>query len=124
MKKLHFFKNFLDITSQLTNKKIQKPKVGDNIFIKFFYVQGLKFLRFYSKTFFGRCIALKRKNKKTALLVLRNVYNRDPIELSFFLNSPFVIQILKKRKDNHYNFSKNKLYFLRNKKIAESRVKR
>ncbi len=124
MKKLDFLKDFLNLSVNLQNKKIQKPKVGDNILIKFFYVQGIKVLRFYSKTFFGRCISFKRQNKNTSLIILRNVYNRDPVELSFFLNSPFVIQLTKKKKDNHLFFKKNKLYFLRNKKIAQSKIKR
>lgn len=124
MKKLHFLKDFLELSKDFKNKKIQKPKVGDNILIKFFYTQGIKILRFYTKTFFGRCIALKRQNQNTSLLVLRNVYNRDPIELSFFLNSPFIIQISKKNKNNNLFFKKNKLYFLRSKKIAQSKIKR
>jgi ribosomal protein L19 len=124
MKKLFFFKEFLDINNKFINKKLEKPKVGDNVFIKFFYVQGLKILRFYSKTFFGRCIAYKRSNKNTSLLILRNVYNKDPIEISFFLNSPFVIQILNKKKNNRSFFVKHKLYFLRKKKLAQSKVKR
>lgn len=124
MKKVNFLKDFLNLSEKLKNKKIQKPKVGDNILIKFFYVQGVKVLRFYSKIFFGRCIALKRINQNTSLIVLRNVYNRDPIELSFFLNSPFVIQLTKKRKNNYLFFKKNKLYFFRTKKIAQNKIKR
>jgi ribosomal protein L19 len=124
MKKLLFLKNFLDINNKLINKKIKKPKVGENIFIKFFYIQGTKILRFYCKAFFGRCIAFKRSKSNTALIVLRNVYNKDPIELSFFLFSPFVVQALKKHRPIKNAFVKNKLYFLRKKKLAQSKVKR
>jgi ribosomal protein L19 len=124
MKKLQFLTDFLYKNIKLKNKLVIKPKVGDNIFIKFFYVQGIKILRFHSKTFFGRCIAHKRKNSNTELLILRNVYNRDPIELSFFLKSPFVIKILRKNKNHQNNFNKQKLYFLRFKKLAQSKVKR
>jgi ribosomal protein L19 len=124
MKKLQFLTDFLYKNTKLKNKLVIKPKVGDNIFIKFFYVQGIKILRFHSKTFFGRCIAYKRKNSNTELLILRNVYNRDPIELSFFLKSPFVIKILKKNKNYQNDFNKQKLYFLRFKKLAQSKVKR
>lgn len=122
IKKCNFFKDFI-INNKLNNE-IQKPKVGDNLWIKYIYVQGTKILRFYSKSFFGRCIQYRRKNSVTAYIQLRNVFNRDPIELSFFLNSPFIVQTIFRRKDRHVKFSKNKLFYLRTQKIAQSKVKR
>ena len=121
MKNLINLKNFINYNN--SKKKIRIPKIGDNISIKYIYINGLKNVKFYAKTFYGRCIAVKRKNLNTSLFVLRNVFNRDPIELSFFLNSPFTL-ILKKRKKKRYSkFSKNKLYYLKYKKIAQSKIK-
>lgn len=123
MKNLIFFDELIIQKKNSINFR-KLPKVGDNLWIKYIYVQGIKVLRFYSKTFFGRCIKYKHKNSNTGYFQLRNVYNKNPIELSFFFNSPFIITTKNKRKDRHSKFVKNKLYYLRYKKLSESKVKR
>ncbi len=122
MKKLQLFKDFC-FDNFSFNKNVKYPKVGDSLWIKFFFIQGLKVSRFYSKSFFGRCISYKRKNSNTSLIILRNIYNREPVELSFFLNSPLIIKTNYKRKDRHFYYNRNKLYYLRKKKISKSKVK-
>lgn len=124
MKKLIYLKSFLKNSFVLKiNKRLYVPKVGDNIWIKFLYLNGLKTFKFYTKTFFGRCISIKRRNSNNVYLLLRNVFNRDPIELSFFLNSPFVLRVKLKKRKRYSKFTRNKLYYLRYKKIAESKIK-
>jgi ribosomal protein L19 len=126
LKNNNFMKNCIFFSDLIKNKKkilpIKKkyPKVGDRIWIKYIYVQGTKLIRFYSKIFYGRCIGLKRKNSNNSLIILRNVYNRDPLEMGFFLHSPFILNYNIKNKS--FDFRKLKLYFLRNKKIARSKV--
>jgi ribosomal protein L19 len=124
MKQLDYFSDFLLLKEKYKNKKLNYPQVGDNVWIKFIYFQGIKTLRFYSKIFFGRCIAYKKKNSIVSQIQLRNVFNKDPVELSFFLNSPFVLKIISKRKNRYSKFNKNKLYYLRYKKLGYSKVKR
>lgn len=124
MKKLNYFHDFLLLNKMYKNNMLLYPTVGDTVWIKFIYVQGVKISRFYAKIFLGRCISYKRKNSLVSQIQLRNIYNKEPMELSFFLNSPFIIEIKSKKRNRHLKFVKNKLYYLRYKKLAKSKVKR
>lgn len=99
--------------------KIKIPRVGEVFLIKFLFKSSLKNAVFSSKTFLGRCIFLKRKNLNTALICLRNIYNRYPIELRFFLHSPYISNLIYiKRKF----YRRNNISYFRKLSVFKSKV--
>lgn len=72
----------------------------------------------------GICIAYKKDfNSINAKFVLRNVFDSFPLEMTFPLYSPQISGIaLVSDIANKQKFSKNRLYFLRNKEIPLSKV--
>lgn len=106
--------------SKKTRKfKIKIPKVGEVFLIKFLFNSSLRNAVFSSKTFLGRCVFFRRKNLNTALICLRNIYNRYPIELRFFLHSPYISNIVFiKRKF----YRRNNLSYLKKLSVFKSKV--
>lgn len=91
--------------------------VGDIIEIKYEIRKGYWAL----KTFTGICIAKKKLNERTKV-ILRNVINSISMEYNFFLYSPDIVNIKKIKKYRIVKHSKAKLYYLRTKSLNQSKV--
>lgn len=130
LKKKEFFSNLINTHGEYLNfiyknKKFVKnlmPKVGKIYLVRMaFNSLSLKNSNFLSKNFLGRCIFIRRKNSLNSLFCLRNIYNRHPIELRFFLRTPFLLKIFELKRDK-IHFRRNKLYFFRKLSVFKSRV--
>ncbi len=113
---ISFFENHVKLDSKII------PNVGGIYIVSFQYPYKLRSITFYGQTFVGICNSVKKPKNLMCLFSLRNVLNKDPVEFSFFLNSPLLrnLKLISYSKIRLYN--KNKLYYLRNKKLAYSRV--
>jgi ribosomal protein L19 len=91
--------------------------VGKKIFVMFYYPIVGKYTKFHFRKFVGKCIAFKRPGTNTAVIILRNTFNRYPLEFKLFLYSPFLVKFgIFENKNPFFRLnSKKKLYYLRKK---------
>jgi ribosomal protein L19 len=111
----------------LKNNYVNKNvKVGDILRVDFnklqlFSTEKSTLMKLYSKLFLGLCV--RRTNKFLASrITIRNVIHRQPLETTFFLNSPFLFYI-KKYKQKKGLYRSARLLFLRKRALHYSRVK-
>ncbi len=120
MKGLGNFINYFENDSFIDLKVA--PRVGGIYLVLFQYPYLTKTFTFHNQTFYGICTAVRKPKKLMSSFTLRNVLNKDPIEFSFFLQTPLLrsLKFASNAKMKLYN--KNKLYYLRNKKLGYSRL--
>jgi len=97
------------------------PKSGDLVALKFYDRVPGKISSFRLYACFGICIASKN-NGPLSWFLLRNSFQKNSLELRFFLYSPLLLKIqIFSNKRKRYN--KSKLFYLRQKKISASRIR-
>lgn len=93
-------------------------RVGDIVKVEYQLVEGTRSIR----TFIGICVRkVGRVNLK--YITLRNVLDGVGLEFSFFINTPNIVSI-KCIRNNKGLYRGNKLYYLRDRPLSESLVKR
>ncbi len=97
------------------------PQTGDLIALEFFDRVPGKISSFRLYSCFGLCVASKR-NGPLSWFTIRNSFQKNSLELRFFLYSPLLykIQIFSTKRKR---YKKARLYYLRKKKIASSRIR-
>jgi ribosomal protein L19 len=97
------------------------PKSGDLVALKFYDRVPGKISSFRLYACFGICIASKN-NGPLSWFLIRNSFQRNSLELRFFLYSPLLLKVQTfSTKRKRYN--RAKLFYLRQKKIAASRIR-
>lgn len=89
--------------------------IGKKLFVMFYYPVIGKYTKFHFRKFVGKCISLKRAGSNTAVVIIKNTFNRYPIEFRLFLYSPFFVKLkIFENKNPFFRInSRRKLYYLR-----------
>lgn len=77
--------------------------------------------RWKVRKFTGICISCLRRGGSLRY-TLRNVFNNIPVELSFDYTSPLIVLLSKAQVYKLTSKSRAKLYYLRRRRITDSRV--
>lgn len=72
------------------------------------------------RKFSGICVSSSRKGVRRC--TLRNVFNGLAIELSFPTTSKLVLSLVRSVRYKSFNLNRSKLFYLREKRLADSRV--
>jgi ribosomal protein L19 len=123
-----FFFNFglpkLFVSEQLllgVHKEKFFPYTGDLVVVSYFDRVPGRFSIFRPFRCYGVCIGSKRSGV-TSYFTIRNSFNKNSLELRFFLYSPLIARIVS-YDSKRRRYTKAKLYYLRVKKIAKSRFR-
>lgn len=73
------------------------------------------------RKFTGICISVVNRSGSPRI-TLRNVYNNIPVELSFDLHSPLIVSLSRTPLYKKSSRSRSKLFYLRRRRISDSRV--
>ncbi|WGH28102.1 MAG: 50S ribosomal protein L19 [Candidatus Shikimatogenerans bostrichidophilus] len=90
--------------------------VGDNITI--YYYNIIKKDKKNYKNFTGFVISKKGKNKFNKTFIVRNIINNIGVEITFFLYSPYIKDIIINKKNK---IKKSKIYYIR--KLISKKIK-
>jgi ribosomal protein L19 len=97
------------------------PKSGDLVALKFYDRVPGKISSFRLYACFGICVASKN-NGPLSWFLIRNSFQKNSLELRFFLYSPLLLKAqIFSSKRKRYNQAK--IFYLRKKKIAASRIR-
>ncbi|WGH27107.1 MAG: 50S ribosomal protein L19 [Candidatus Shikimatogenerans bostrichidophilus] len=117
----------IKIIKLLENKFFAKSKnlffnVGDNITVyynnNYYNNNNNKKKKKKNQTFTGFVISKKGNNKFNKTFIIRNIINNIGVEITFFLYSPYIINIIINKKNK---VKKSKIYYIR--KIISKKIK-
>ncbi|WGH26078.1 MAG: 50S ribosomal protein L19 [Candidatus Shikimatogenerans bostrichidophilus] len=116
-------KKYNKIINILENKyflnKNYKINVGDNITVYYYnYLNINKKKKKNNQSFTGIVISKKGKNKFNKTFIIRNIINNIGVEITFFLYSPYINNIIINKKNK---VKKSKLYYIR--KYKSNKIK-